>query len=289
MSEALFSVVIPAYNVATFIVKTLESLNAQEFRDFEAVIINDGSTDNTQAVISEYIAAHPNLCLRLVNQNNRGIAAARNRGISETRGRYVAFLDADDIWYPEKLSRCYEAFNKLTGITVVCHNEALRDASNRIVRHLNYGPYVEGMFRKLLYGGSCISTSATVIRRDVFSEVGLFRENPEFSTVEDYDLWLRLSQKHKIYFIPQILGEYVLNKKNVTSNFEKHYKNQLCVLKANFKDEKEKTSLDYFLMLIRIMRVYLIIVKECLRSKKTGRAIKYFILALKQPFLDVQK
>lgn len=287
MAEPLFSVVVPAYNAAGFIVKTLESLNVQKFRDFEALIVNDGSTDNTQGVISEYIAAHPNLRLRLINQNNQGIAAARNKGILQAKGRYLAFLDHDDIWYPEKLSRCYEVFSKLPGITVLCHNEALRDASGKIVRYLKCGPYVDDMFRKLLYGGSCLYTSATVIRKDIFSEVGLFRENPEFSTGEDYDLWLRLSKKHKIYFLPEILGEYVVNNKNASLNLEKHYNNQLNVLRTNFKEIKEKNISDYFLMFIRITSVYLIIAKQFLLQKKLGKGIKYFILALKRPFLEV--
>lgn len=289
MPEPRFSVVIPAYNAASFIIRTLECLNSQEFNDFEVVIINDGSTDNTQEVISEYIAEHPNLNLRLINQKNSGIAGARNRGIVEARGDYVAFLDHDDFWYPEKLSKCNEIFSVFPEVIVVCHNEALRDASGNIVRNLTYGPYVEDMFRKLLHGGSCLSTSATVIRKDVFKEVGLFRENREFSTVEDYDLWLRISKKHKIYFIPQILGEYVINNKNASLNFEKHYNNQICVLSTNFREEKEKRPSDYLLMFVRIARVYLIMAKECLRKKEINKAMKYLMLAFTKPFLDVRK
>ena len=287
MAEPVFSVVVPAYNAAGFIIKTLESLKTQKFGDFEALIINDGSTDNTREVITEYITRHSNLNLRLVNQENRGIAGARNRGILEAKGSYVAFLDHDDIWYPGKLSRCYEIFSEFSGIKVVCHNEALRDASGKIVRCLKCGPYVEDMFRKLLYAGSCLYTSATVIRKDVFLEVGLFRENPEFSTGEDYDLWLRLSKKHKIYFLPETLGEYVLDARSASSNFEKHYNNQLCVLKTNFKEMEKKNKSDYFLMFIRIIRVNLIIAKEFLLRGKIGKAIKYFILALNLQFLEV--
>ena len=240
MPEPTFSVVIPVYNAASFIGRTLECLSFQKFNDFEAVIINDGSTDNTQAIISEYIAEHPILSLRLINQKNTGIAGARNRGIRESNGDYVAFLDHDDIWYPEKLSRCYEILMMFPRTAVLCHDEALRDVSGKIVRYLKCGPHVNDMFRKLLYGGSCLYTSATLVRKDIFLEVGLFRENPEFSTGEDYDLWLRLSKKHKIYFLPEILGEYILDTRNASLNFEKHYNNQLCVLKTNFKEIQEK-------------------------------------------------
>jgi glycosyltransferase involved in cell wall biosynthesis len=287
MHEPLFSVVIPAYNAAAFITRTLECLNAQKFSDFETLVVNDGSIDNTQAVITEYIARHRYLNLRLVDQENRGIAAARNKGIREARGRYVAFLDHDDIWYPEKLSRCCEILRMFPQTAVLCHNEALRDISGKIVRYLKCGPYVKDMFRKLLYKGSCFYTSATVVRKDILLEAGLFRENPEFSTGEDYDLWLRLSKKHKIYLLPEILGEYVLDSTNASLNFEKHYNNQLCVLKTNFKEIEEKNISDYFLMFIRITRVYLIIAKRFLLQKKFGKGIKYFILALKRPFLEI--
>ncbi len=287
MPEPIFSVVIPAYNAAGFITKTLGCLNNQKFRDFEALVINDGSIDNTEAVITEYIARHRHLNLRLVNQENKGIAGARNRGILEAKGCYVAFLDHDDIWYPEKLSRCCEVLKMFPQTTVLCHNEVLRDISGKIVRYLKCGPYVKDMFRKLLYGGSCLYTSATVIGRDTLVEVGLFRENPEFSTGEDYDLWLRLSKKHKIYFLPEILGEYVLDTRNASLNFERHYNNQMCVLKTNFKEIDEKNISDYFLMFIRITRVYLIIAKEFLLQKKLGKGIKYFTLALVRPFLEI--
>jgi len=288
MNEPLFSVVMPAYNASSFIAKTLECLNAQKFSDFEALIINDGSTDNTPAVITEYIVRHRHLKLRLVNQENKGIASARNRGILEAKGRYVAFLDHDDIWYPEKLSRCCEILKISPQTAILCHDEALRDISGKIVRNLKSGPCVKDMFRKLLYGGSCLYTSATIVRKDALSEVGLFRENQEFSTGEDYDLWLRLSKKHKIYFLPEILGEYVLNTRNASLNFEKHYTNQLCVLKTNFKEIEEKKMPDYFLMFIRITRVYLIIAKEFFLRKKLAKGIKYLISALTRPLFEIR-
>lgn len=288
MNEPLFSVVMPAYNAADFITRTLECLNVQKFNDFETLIINDGSTDNTQAVISEYIAAHPNLRLRLINQKNAGIAGARNRGIRESRGDYVAFLDHDDIWYSEKLSRCREILKIFPQTAVLCHDEALRDKSGKIVRNLKSGPYVKDMFRKLLYGGSCLYTSATIVRKDALSEVGLFRENQEFSTGEDYDLWLRLSKKHKIYFLPEILGEYILDTRNASLNFEKHYNNQLCVLKTNFKEMQEKKILDYLSIFIRITRVYLIIAKEFFLRKKRAKGTKYLISALTRPLFEIR-
>ncbi len=91
------TVVIPAYNAERFLRATLESLRAQTFRDFQTVVVDDGSTDNTSGLVREYPE------VRLVTQPNAGVAAARNRGVRETRSEWVAFLDADDLWMPEKL------------------------------------------------------------------------------------------------------------------------------------------------------------------------------------------
>lgn len=275
MSDIIISVVIPTYNSSTFIIKTLDCLRMQTFKDFETVIINDGSKDKTEAVVSKYIIFNPDLNMRLINQENRGIAAARNRGIIEAKGRYIAFLDHDDIWRPIKLKNCYEAIHKDPHIDLVCHNELLRDASGRVVRTLSYGPYTPDMFRRLLFRGNYLSTSATVVKREVLLNEGLFREYPEFSTVEDYDLWLRLSKKYKFSFLQEVLGEYVINERNASLNFERHYNNLIHMLKLNFSEYEQKTTTDYFLINFRISRTYFILAKHFFRKNNLNAALKY--------------
>ena len=102
------SVIIPAFNAGQFITRTLNSVANQTYSNFEIVITNDGSLDNTEAVITEYIQAHPSLQIHLSSQINKGIGSARNNGIFRARGKYLAFLDADDCWYENKLERVYE-------------------------------------------------------------------------------------------------------------------------------------------------------------------------------------
>ena len=103
-----FSVVIPAFNADQFITRTLDSVANQTYSNFEIVITNDGSLDNTETVIAEYIQAHPSLQIYLSCQTNKGIGSARNNGIFRARGKYLAFLDADDYWYINKLEKIHE-------------------------------------------------------------------------------------------------------------------------------------------------------------------------------------
>jgi len=285
MPEVIISVVIPTYNSSEFITKTLESLTNQTFKYFEVIVVNDGSTDNTEAVISDYTNKNHNLCIRLINQQNKGIAAARNKGIREAKGYYIAFLDHDDIWYPDKLDICYRVFQEYQGIDLVCHNEVMRSICGEAIRNLNYGPFVPDMFRRLLFKGNCLSPSATIIKKSALLEIGLFREYPHFITVEDYDLWLRLSKKYKFYFIKRILGEYLVNEKNASlANLGKHFKNQIAVLELNFKEYDKKKIFDCLLINLRIFRLYLSIAKVSLGEKKIMKALRYLFIAFPQLF-----
>ena len=242
------------------------------------VIVNDGSSDDTQTVISRYIASSPDLKVKLLNQANEGAASARNKGILASEGKYIALLDHDDIWYSEKLSECYEILKKFSDIDLVCHNELVRDASGKFIRNLYYGPYVPQMFRRLLFKGNCLSTSATVIKKGVLLEAGLYRQYPEF--LEDYDLWLRLSKKYKIYFLPKILGEYLLHNNNVTLNTEWYYKGQIEVLRKNFAEYTEKKIFDFLLINLRISKTYLLLFRDLIRGKKFKSSVKYLWKAI---------
>src|SRR4051794_18857373 len=107
MSTPLVSVVVPTYNQPVLLLETLQSVFAQTFDDFEVIVVNDGSTDDTAARVEALAREEPELVrgrLRLISQANQGIGAARNRGIDEARGKYVAMLDHDDLWLPEKLA-----------------------------------------------------------------------------------------------------------------------------------------------------------------------------------------
>ncbi len=203
------SIVIPTYNHAHFLRTALDSIRAQTFGDWEAIVVNNFSEDETVSVVECYNDPR----IRLVNFANHGIiAAARNHGLSLTQAPFVAFLDSDDFWYPEKLQRCIDKLAQ--GYDLVCHAEVWVGPGERR-RTVIYGPEARAAYESLVLDGNCISTSAVVVRREWLERVGGFCVQPEFVTAEDYELWLKLARDGaRIGFIDEVLGEYLIHEGN---------------------------------------------------------------------------
>lgn len=226
-----FSVIIPAYNAGQFITRPLDSVANQTYSNFEILITNDGSTDNTEEIIQKYIDAHPTLPIYLSSQNNKGIGSARNNGILRARGRYLAFLDADDYWCINKLEKVYKLLLKNPDIDVVYHDEyEIRNYGKK--RKSHYGMVKKPVYDDLLFNGNKLSTSATVIKRELAQRIGGFSENLDFNSAEDYDFWLRLAKNDaKFYYIPIILGEYHRVANSVSMRIVYHGTNSFNVIK----------------------------------------------------------
>jgi teichuronic acid biosynthesis glycosyltransferase TuaG len=216
MSEqALVTVVIPTYNHADFLREALQSLQAQSWSNWEAVVVNNYSTDDTEAMIESF--GDPRI--RLENFRNHGvIAASRNRAIEMARGEFVAFLDSDDLWLPQKLERCMATFR--SGVDMVCHG--LRCFGERS-GNIYCGPAENATFEVLLLEGSCITPSATIIRTTVLRELGGFSEDPAVITAEDYHLWLKLAERGiGMAFLHEILGKYRIHGSNQSGSALRH-------------------------------------------------------------------
>ena len=205
----LVSVVIPTYNHAQFLGAALASVQAQTMPDWEAIVVNNFSTDDTEAVMTGMADSR----IRLVNFANHGvIAASRNLGIAAASGEFISFLDSDDTWQPVKLEQCLAQLAE--GFDLVCHGERwVREggASHPVI----YGPGMRATFDALLFSGNCISTSAVVVRRSWLTRVGGFDEDAAIVTAEDYHLWLKLAQAGaRIGFLSTILGDYRIHAGN---------------------------------------------------------------------------
>jgi glycosyltransferase involved in cell wall biosynthesis len=209
MPNPRLSIIIPTYNHAHFLLSALDSICAQTFCDWEAIVVNNFSEDDTITVVESY--GDPRI--RLVNFANHGIiAAARNHGLSLTQAPFVAFLDSDDLWYPEKLQRCLAKL--ADGYDLVCHAEVWAGPGERR-RMVRYGPEARATYQNLLLDGNCISTSAVVVRREWLERAGTFSAQPEFITAEDYELWLKLARDGARFgFIDEVLGEYLIHESN---------------------------------------------------------------------------
>ncbi|MDY6952178.1 MAG: glycosyltransferase, partial [Thermodesulfobacteriota bacterium] len=186
------SVVIPSYNRALFLKEAIDSVLAQGFEDFEVIVVDDGSTDTTNALLAS--------CPRVfvVTQDRLGVSAARNAGIARAAGRFLAFLDSDDLWLPEKLA-AQIAFFERHPQALICQTEEIwiRDGVrvNPKMRHSK----PSGMIFERSLELCLVSPSAVMMRRDLIDKVGWFDET--LPACEDYDLWLRIACRFPIYLI----------------------------------------------------------------------------------------
>lgn len=254
MNEKLFSVVMPAYNAEHFIRDALDSVAKQTICDYDIVVVDDGSTDQTVGQVKAWAAAHQGIKLRILQQQHGGIGMARNRGIREAVGTYVAFLDSDDIWVERKLEAVVTCLGDPKQVDLVCHDEWLEEGGSRTGR-LTHGPYTT--YQDLLFKGNSLSTSATVVRRKRLMEVGGFSEDLRFNSMEDYDLWLRLARAGcRIEYLHEVLGTYRQHGQGVTSRIEMHCRNGLNVLETHFQEWPRRTP--YFLYLMHCRRASMI-------------------------------
>lgn len=248
VENPFFSVIIPAYNVSKHIKNALDSVRLQTFDNYEIIVVNDGSEDDTFEVIKDYFLEFSTLSNKIICQENKGIGGARNSGIKVAEGEFVAFLDADDRWYKEKLSKVRDFIEKHPMVDLVCHDECwIRNG--KVKERVSYGPYKT--YKDLLFKGNCMSTSATIVDRSKIIEAKLFSENMDYNGVEDYELWLRLSKICQIMYFHEILGEYHIQDGGITSNMEKHNHNSLNVIEHHFSQWPNKTVYYKYLMLRR--------------------------------------
>ena len=185
------SVIIPTYNRAHILPRALDSVLAQTQLPIEIIVVNDGSTDGTKSVLSNYPG------LKIIDQQHSGVSAARNIGLEHTNGEWIAFLDSDDEWLPEKLEQQWAAI--CNDDKLICHTEEIwiRNGKrvNPMKKHQKYGEYIYEKCLPLCV----ISPSSVMIHQSVFNDIGVFDESLE--VCEDYDLWLRICSKYSTLFI----------------------------------------------------------------------------------------
>lgn len=247
------SVLIAAYNASAFIVDTLETVRQQTYSHFELVVVDDGSADDTMAVVERYRQAHPDIQIRIVPSANRGMGGARNLCVQEARYEWLAFLDHDDLWYPPKLERVSQVIQQDPDLDIVHHDEHLveKDGAgrSRTVRTIRYAMPTDRLYERFLFDGKSLSGSATVVRKMRVIEAGMFSENPEWSWIADYDLWLKLAALGcRIRFIDDVLGQYVLHPSNMTKRVVRYHDALLRVLDHHFANWPSRSLYDRYRM-----------------------------------------
>jgi len=191
------SVIIPTYNRGWVLREAIESVLSQEFSDYELIVVDDGSTDDTPEILEVYGRE-----VIVLHQSNRGVSAARNRGIAASRGQLVAFLDSDDLWLPRKLTRQVDFF-KANPATLICQTQETWVRNGLRVNPGNRHHKFSGMIFEPSLALCLVSPSAVMIRKTLFDRVGTFDES--LPACEDYDLWLRVSCRYPVFLLDEPL------------------------------------------------------------------------------------
>ena len=194
----MVSVIIPTFNRAHTLGRAVESVVAQTFGDWELIVIDDGSFDETPSVVSRFSDER----IRFVRQKRAGVSAARNRGIESTERPWISFLDSDDYWQPTKLERQFASLDSCPGLSVCYTNEIWIRRGVRVNqkrKHRKYGGWIYEHCLPLCI----ISPSSVLLRRSLLEKKGRFDES--FPVCEDYELWLRLTARNPVLFLDEHL------------------------------------------------------------------------------------
>lgn len=246
-----FSVIIPLYNKESYIEKTLRSVLSQTFRNYELIVVNDGSRDNSFAVAEKVLSGVGNA--RIVNQENAGVSTARNNGIDAAQGEYICFLDADDWWEPRFLEEMDRLIKDYPDAGLYCTNYYYVHNKKSVVKldiPTGYFNYCKEYARTLCM----IATSSCCSSRAVLTEMGGFK--PHLKLGEDFDLWIRIALKYG----PAILNKPLVYFNNdvpvkLRATHHLHKPESHMLWNLGYLEDEEKTNPDYK-QLIDNLRTY---------------------------------
>lgn len=225
----LVSVIVPVYNGAHTIRATLDSVFEQSYENFELIVIDDGSTDETLAVVGSFKDSR----LKVFSHANAGVAASRNRGVSHAVGSYISFLDADDLWTPDKLEAQIQALETSEKAAVAYSWTDYIDESGRFVAYDQRVTFSGDVYGELLLRDFLESASNVTIRRQAFLDVQGFDQN--LSGAADWDLFLRLAEQHHYAAVPRLGVLYRIGGSSMSANLEMQERECLAVLDQAFE------------------------------------------------------
>lgn len=218
-SQPVVSAVIPAYNASLFLPEAIESVLSQTFTNFELLVVDDGSTDNTASIVKQY--SQKDSRVKLFSQTNQGVSFSRNLGVELAQSKYVAFLDADDRWLPDKLAAHVEYLENNPQVGISFSRVKFIGSDGQFTGQISTGRLTNIQPEHLLYENPTTTTSNWVVRREVFQEFGGFDQQMSYSEDLDFLLRVRLSQKWQVEGIDQVLICYRTNSKGLSSELSR--------------------------------------------------------------------
>lgn len=273
----LISVIIPAYNAEKTILATIKSVVSQTYKNFEIVVINDGSTDNTVSVVST--VSDPRI--KILSFENSGLPTARNRGIDHSSGELLSFLDADDLWTHEKLEKQFNAIQKNKGIGVVYSWTRFIDEANQVMfSGSGLNEVFEGnIYCEMLQGNFIRSGSNILMRKSLINEVGYF--DPDLKSVEDWDYYIRLAAVTKFSYVPEYQILYRKSNTSMTTNVGKMEFFSLLVINRAYDNAP---SSKQHLKKISLSNTYFYLAKQFLSSDPFDTEFNLILKAFRKLF-----
>lgn len=235
----LISVVIPVYNGGKTISETIQSVLNQTHTDLEIIVINDGSNDSTLDII-QYIKDSR---LRVFSYANAGQAVSRNRGIAQAQGEYISFLDADDLWTPDKLMSELVALLSNPQADVACSWTNYINENGKVILEANRINLTGNAYPYLLLTNLLESGSNLFVRREKLLEIGNYDESPLIKSAEDWDLYLRLASKYQFVTVPKPQILYRISTHSMSTDIGRIERSSLQVIEKNFAQAPK--SLQY--------------------------------------------
>lgn len=250
------STVVPLYNAKDTIKSTIESVLNQTYTGpIEIIVVNDGSTDGCEKVVEELIATNKtNRTIRLINKENGGVSSARNRGIKEASGEWIALLDSDDIWLPEKIEKQIKAIKANPVIKFIGTNR--NNESYPFLKKNKKDLYKLSAKEMLVKWWP--STPTVMFKKDIFTQTGGYDE--KLKGAEDGDFWLRCTTQCDIYVLNDFLvntghGKRSYGESGLSSNMPKMYQGEILALKGA-KQRKQINKIEYYLFYLWLTLKY---------------------------------
>jgi len=230
--DTLVSVIMPTYNRAEFIGKAIDSVLAQDYKHLELIIIDDGSTDDTKEIVESYLSDK----ILYYYQDNSGQSVARNNGINHANGKYIAFLDSDNIYNPGKISTQVAFLNENSEYQVIYGDDEFIDENGNTFSTKNMQRYSGFIYDKLLIN-NIISHNTVMARKYCFEEMGGFNEF--LSVADDYELWLRFSTRYRFYYMPVLFVKYRVMENQISTDKEKRFESNEIIIRRSMEQNSE--------------------------------------------------
>lgn len=255
-NKPLVSVVLPAYNAEKYLAEAIESIVNQTFKDFELIIINDCSKDQTLRIAQEYAKKDARI-LVLNNEENLRLSKTLNKGISYSKGKYIARMDADDVSTPERFKLQVDYLESHPDVGILGGSMLITDESGNVTGRRNYARDDKSL-RKLIFNVSPFCHPAVMIRKEVLEKSGLY--NPNSNPAEDLDIYFRIGKYSKFANLSDVLLRYRILPTSMTNSGIKNM--ELMSIKLRLKNatlnEYDATFFDYIYNFLHLMSVYIL-------------------------------